>query len=161
MIIIVEGISRVGKTTLCKKLHITKNIPIYKHNTHIIDYSNMQDNIEVEKMMCMIDVYRTIPSNIIFDRFHFSNTVYGILLRNYNKQNALNNITKIEQYLKTAGRTILIKVSPTNIQESSKQYGKDLELFEILMQELYNNSILEKYECNYNTEDKLISKLKI
>jgi len=160
MIIIAEGISRVGKTTLCNKLS-SKNIPIYKHNTNIINYQEMKDNIETEKMMCMIDVYRSIPSNIIFDRFHFSNAVYGILLRNYNKQNAFDNIKKIEQYLKSTGRVILIKVSPTDIKESSRQYGKDLKQFEDLMQELYNNSVLEKYECNYVSQDKLIERLKI
>lgn len=161
MIIIVEGISRVGKTTLCNKLKVKYNLPIYKHNHKIVNYDKMKDEVEKEKMLCMIDVYRTIPSNIIFDRFHFSNVVYGILLRNYDKQKAFNNCKIIEEYLKSAGRVILIKVSPNNIEESSRQYGSDLKPFEKLMQKLYNNSILEKYECNYATEDKLIEELKL
>lgn len=160
MIIIVEGISRVGKTTLCNKLKTKFNIPIYKHNTKLIDYNKMSDNIEVEKMLCMLDMYKTIPSNIIFDRFHFSNTVYGILLRNYDKQSAFQNVNKIESYIKQLGiKNLLLKVSPNNIEESSRQYGRDLKPFENLITELYNNSILDKYNCDYNTEDELIKKL--
>lgn len=159
-IIIVEGISRVGKTTLCNKINKLYNIPIYKHNKNIIQYSDMNDRNEVEKMMVMLDVYRTIPSNIIFDRFHFSNTVYGILLRNYDINESINNIKIIEKYIKSINsRCILIKVSPTDIKESSRQYGKDLTQFENWFQKLYNISILEKYECDYNSQDKLIDKL--
>lgn len=159
-IIIVEGISRVGKTTLCNKINKLYNIPIYKHNKNIIQYSDMDDRNEVEKMMVMLDVYRTIPSNIIFDRFHFSNTVYGILLRNYDINESINNIKIIEKYIKSINsRCILIKVSPTDIKESSRQYGKNLTQFENWFQKLYNISILEKYECDYNSQDKLIDKL--
>ena len=159
MIIIVEGISRVGKTTLCNKLKNKFGFPIYKHNNKIVDYSKMKDDVEKEKMMCMIDVYKTIPSNIIFDRFHFSNAVYGILLRNYDKNRALNNIKEIEEYLNAAGKVILIKVSPTDLKESSKQYKKDLAPFESLMEELYDHSVLKKYECNYITQENLINTL--
>lgn len=159
-IIIVEGISRVGKTTLCNKINKLYNIPIYKHNKNIIQYSDMNDRNEVEKMMVMLDVYRTIPSNIIFDRFHFSNAVYGILLRNYDINESINNIKIIEKYIKSINsRCILIKVSPTDIKESSRQYGKDLTQFENYFQKLYNISILEKYECDYNSQNKLIDKL--
>lgn len=161
-IIIIEGISRVGKTTLCNKINKLYNIPIYKHNNRIINYSEMNDKNEVEKMMVMLDVYRTIPSNIIFDRFHFSNAVYGILLRNYDINESINNIKKIEKYIKSVNsRCILIKVSPTDIKESSRQYGRDLTEFENYFQKLYNISILEKYNCNYNNQDELIKKLNL
>lgn len=160
MLIIVEGISRVGKTTLCNKIKNKFGIPIYKHNKSLIDYSEMSDNNEVEKMLCMLDMYKTIPSDIIFDRFHFSNAVYGILLRNYDKVAAFENIIKIESYIKQLEiECILIKVSPNNIEESSRQYGKDLRPFENLMSELYDNSILNKYNCTYNTEEELINKI--
>lgn len=159
-IIIIEGISRVGKTTLCNKINKLYNIPIYKHNSKIINYSEMNDKNETEKMLVMLDVYRTIPGNIIFDRFHFSNAVYGILLRNYNVNKSIDNIKIIENYIKSINsRCILIKVSPTDINESSRQYGKDLTQFEYYFQKLYNISILEKYECNYNNQDQLINKL--
>lgn len=162
MLIIVEGISRVGKTTLCNKLKDTFNIPIYKHNTSLIDYNKMVDDNEVEKMLCMLDVYKTIQSNIIFDRFHFSNAVYGVLLRNYNKTTAFENVFKIESYIKKLNiNSILIKVSPNNIEESSKQYGKDLKCYEDLMSQLYENSILDKYNCDYNTKEEIIDKIKI
>lgn len=160
MLIIVEGISRVGKTTLCNKIKNKFGIPIYKHNKSLIDYSEMSDNNEVEKMLCMLDMYKTIPSDIIFDRFHFSNAVYGILLRNYDKVAAFENIIKIESYIKQLEiECILIKVSPNNIEESSRQYGKDLRPFENLMSELYDNSILNKYNCTYNTEEELVNKI--
>ena len=57
------------------------------------------------------------------------------------------------------GNRGLIKVSPNNIEESSRQYGKDLRPFENLMSELYDNSILNKYNCTYNTEEELINKI--
>ena len=115
MIIIVEGIDRVGKTTLCNKLSQKTNIPIYKHKKS--NYSEMKNDIETDVMIQLIDLYKLLNGNIIFDRFHWSDFVYGALERNYSIANAYNNINIIESKLKD--NAIIIYVKPTDINKSS------------------------------------------
>ena len=51
MIIIVEGIDRVGKTTLCEKLNKELKIPIYKHKNNQFYYNLMDNKNETDKML--------------------------------------------------------------------------------------------------------------
>ena len=87
MLIIVEGIDRVGKTTLCNMLKDKLGFKIYKHKNNNFNYSKMDNDNETDKMLQLLDLYEQIGSdvNIVFDRFHWSDFVYGKIERNYNE----------------------------------------------------------------------------
>lgn len=159
MIIIVEGIDRVGKTTLCNALSNALNIPIYKHTQVVMDYASMDNINETDKMLQLIDVCKITNSNIIFDRFHFSDYVYGTIERNYNDEIAITNLNLIDSELKNAN-AILIIVCPTDIKSSSQQHGKDLLPYLLKMQYAYTLSSIQAYSCDYNSIQKTVEIIK-
>lgn len=157
MIVIVEGIDRVGKTTLCNKLHEETYFPIYKHKHKEFNYSKMDNLNETDKMLQLLDLCNILHGNIIFDRFHWSDLVYGILDRNYNIPLAYDNFHKIDQRLINA---IIIYVMPTDIEKSSIEHGKDLTKYNQLMEECKKYSFTKVYTCTYLTINDIIKEIK-
>lgn len=155
MIIIVEGIDRVGKTTLCKKLNEQTNIPIYKHKRQ--NYSEMKNDIETDIMLQLIDIYKLLGGSIIFDRFHWSDFTYGVLKRDYSVAAAYENCEKIESYLKDDA--ILIYVMPIDIERSSDEHGSNLIQYDSMMNLLAKYSALKIYECTFDTIDDVIKEV--
>lgn len=156
MIIIVEGIDRVGKTTLCNKLHEEFNIPIYKHNG-IIPYNKMDNFEETDKMIYVKEFIELTNISLIFDRFHLTDFVYGELERNYDIINAKNNFKIIDDAISELDDVFLIYILPTDIQKSSKEHGKDLRTHDSKFYYLFKKSkIKNKWRCTYNTLDEAI-----
>lgn len=156
MIIIVEGIDRVGKTTLCNKLQEEFNIPIYKH-VGSFSYQKMENDNETDKLLQILEVCRLTNANMIFDRYHFTDYVYGIVERNYNIINAYKNFQMLDNIISLMDDVFLLYVLPTNIQESSRQHGKDLTTYENEFYNLFKQSkIKNKWRCTYNTMDEAI-----
>ena len=151
MLIIVEGIDRVGKTTLCNMLKDKLGFKIYKHKNDNFNYSKMDNDNETDKMMQLLDLYEQIGSdvNIVFDRFHWSDFVYGKIERNYNEDKAVSNLYKITKRLNDLN-ALVIFVQPTNINRSSSEHGKSLLLYNYEMEGCFERSDLSKIKTNYN-----------
>lgn len=152
MIIIVEGIDRVGKTTLCQKISETIKLPIYKHIGDF-KYDKMDNDNETDKMLQILEICRLSDTYIIFDRFHLTDYIYGVLERNYSLDKALKNFVQIEEFLnKMSNKVILILMQPTDVKKSSEEHGKDLSKHKDMFFDLYKMSkIKNKYQCTYNT----------
>lgn len=156
MIIVVEGIDRVGKTTLVNKIE-SLGFRTYKHNDKSKDYSKMTDDGETDTMLAMLWLLKLYPeNNIIFDRFHISNTAYGILNRNYDKEKAFQNNKKIDKMLADLN-AVLVYVEPADLERSNKEHGKDQSECLALTIKLFNNSAIpNKIICNYDSLDKVV-----
>lgn len=141
MIILIEGIDRVGKTTLAERISKDKNIAIYKH-VGKFDYSKMDNENETDKMLQILEVARIGQATMILDRFHFTDLVYGCLERHYDFQNALENKDTIEQVLRDM-RVKLIYMRPTDIKWSSERHGSDLSRHLALMDMLYEETLIQ------------------
>ena len=158
MIIIVEGIDRIGKTTLCNKLHDKFKIPIYRHvgerNFKLID-----NDVETDKFFQVMEICKLSNSFIIFDRFHFSDYIYGIIERNYNVEKANKNFNEIEEFAeKNLKDLILLLVLPTDLERSSKEHGSDLTKHNDLFYKKFKESkIKNKFRCTYNTLDEAVA----
>lgn len=153
MIVIIDSIDRVGKTTLANKL-AEKGYKIYKHSEEGKKYSEMTDEGETSTMLAMLSLYKLYPENkIIFDRFHMSNTAYGILNRNYDKEKAFKNYQKIDDVLSKLD-VVLVMVAPVDLERSNREHGKDQTECLKLMNELFAMSnIKRKIITNYNELD--------
>lgn len=175
MIIIVEGIDRIGKTTLCEKISKCLNIPVYKYNG-IIKYDKMQNNQETDKSLMLLDLVNKLNCDIIFDRSFVTDYVYGIIERNYDVDNANINldivVSKMLHNIKSD--IVIVYMQPTDIEMSSKQHGKDLlphsKLFDKAINKIdcklnkYYSIIGNKinvilYYCNYNDIDKMVDEI--
>lgn len=158
MIIIVEGIDRVGKTTLVNKLQKRLNLSIYKHKNTVIDYDQMDNINETDKLLQLVDVCNCCNSSIIFDRFHLSETIYGILNRNYIVHKAINNFHLVDDAL--ANNAILILVQPTSIERSSLEHGSNLYYHNMMFNAFFDRSKIQyKFCCNYINMDKIIEEI--
>lgn len=149
MIIIVEGIDRVGKSTLIEKIKNETNFHVYKDDCKF-SFDKMDNDNETDKMLKILKMYSYGTPGVIFDRFHYTDFVYGCLERNYQFKNALINKDKIESQLKVL-KACLILVEPTDVEQSSMQHGSDLRRHQTLFKMLFDESKLEKFVCNYET----------
>ena len=159
MIIIVEGIDRVGKTTLCNALSESLSIPIYKHSQQVMDYLTMDNINETDKMLQLLDICKLINADIIFDRFHFSDFVYGIMERQYSESIAIHNLRLIDEIL-CRMNAVVIMVQPTDITASSREHGKDLTRYFKLMQKARVLSNVTLCACDYTTITQTVDYIK-
>lgn len=152
MVIIVEGIDRVGKSTLCKQLSSKFNIPIYQH----VGERNLDDIVsktETEKILQILEICRLTNAFIIFDRLQFTECVYGVVQRNYEEKEAMGNFEKTDEFvINNLADAILILVSPTDIDRSSEEHGRDLSKHDKVFNSLYKKSAIKnKFNCTYET----------
>lgn len=151
MVIIVEGIDRVGKTTLVNMLHNVTGFPVYKNNTSF-RLEDMDNENETDKMIKMLQVCQLTNANIIFDRFHWTDLVYGVVQRGYDYDIATKNKILIEDMLEKMGALIIL-VKPTDVYASSEQHGGNLFYHDGLFNTLYDQSHMLKYSCRFPTLD--------
>ena len=161
MIIIIDSIDRVGKTTLANKLAERLNARIYKHSIKNGDYSEMKDDSETCAMFALINLANVYRDQItIFDRFHLSNTIYGMIKRNYDVVTSSRNFNAVDSALSEFDDVYLIKVNPTDIDRSSMEHGSDLRPYYELFNKLFANSkIKNKFETDYFGIDDLVDTL--
>lgn len=150
MLIIIEGIDRVGKTTLAERISDSRKIKIYKH-VGGFDYSKMDNENETDKMIQILEMAKISEATVIFDRFHFTDFVYGCLERHYDMDKAFKNKEEIELILRDM-KANLIYVRPTDVNWSSQKHGKSLNRHLALMDMLYDESIIpDKISVDYNS----------
>lgn len=161
MLVIVEGIDRVGKTTLCNEINKETNFKIFKYNS-LIENKDKTNKYETDKLLLTLEVCKISNPYIIFDRFHLTDFVYGVLQRNYKLKEAYENFEILEKALeKFDNKVVLILVEPVDVERSSKEHGSDLRKHAQLFEALFNESkIKNKIKCNYNTLDEAIKFVK-
>ena len=157
MIIIVEGIDRVGKTTLCNKLSEELNIPIFKKDRTNCKISTCQrDDILVNfgNAYGLVDAWHMLPDDVhlIVDRFYWTEYVYTKLQRYPTISNEL--LKSIEDHMfEYNDKFITIYVKPTNISWSSSMHGSDLSSHLSLFDDIFEQSKLRKLCTNYHSLD--------
>lgn len=155
-VIIVEGIDRVGKTTIAEA--ITERLEYnpyrtyfdtYKHDQSIFKYEDMDSNNETDKMFQLIEMTELLNGNVLFDRFHMTDFAYGVANRNYKFSEAYKNFQFLDAKLSLLD-SFLVYVKPTDLQSSSAQHGSDLTMVSRLMDAAYEDSKMEKTYVTYD-----------
>lgn len=145
-LIIVEGIDRVGKTTLCQILSNQFNVPIFKEYPF---YDGFERKIMVEKMDTVLNVLKTTNSHLIADRFHLSEFVYGKVERLI--PYSASTINALEAKMNELN-TILIYVRPTSLERSESEDGRKLSRHLNMFEMFYSKSkIAHKLSCDYDS----------
>ena len=104
MILIVEGIDRIGKTTLVNyinKISGKDNFVYQDLGKNIIQPRVFDNKNETDKLMKLLSMIDLIGKDkfIIFDRFHWSDFSYGLIRRKYDFELAIRNFNIIENKL--------------------------------------------------------------
>lgn len=163
MVIIFEGIDRVGKTTLANKISKELGIKVYKKErecgnsglinnyNYAINYGNALGHVQLWNS----NVFE--GNNIIVDRFHWTEYVYSYFDRNYTN----NYMISIEnEMLKHRENYIMVLVQPTDLKKSEEEHGSSLELHNDMFNNLYEYTSLQKIKCKYNDYGYLVGAIK-
>lgn len=158
-IVIVEGIDRVGKTTLCNRLVEETGIPILKDQ-----YFEGHENalVNVEKMHTILQVANTFKDfSFISDRFHWTEAVYGAFDRQYDNSRYTQVLEDMLVELDRKGnKVIMVLIRPTSIEASSHQHGRSLYNHHEMFLEIFDECPLTKIYGTYNDIDKIIAWVK-
>jgi len=154
MIIIVEGIDRVGKTTLCKMLNEEIGYPILDDRSIFDKNKEISMIVEAERMSAQISLLKYVD-NIIIDRFHISEYVYGLVEREYENTFMFRIDKKLAKL-----NAVLILVNPVDINKSSEEHGKSLLRHQQAFKLFYCISGMKKFECNYFAFDNVVKAIK-
>lgn len=181
MLVIVEGIDRVGKSTLVEKLVNEcgfvqymcepRKYPVWfvgeqerkvsTNSPNICDLGSRGDVIaNLSKMnaeVCMLEALMPyIGRPVVIDRLHFSEAVYGNADRDYSCSEAFFDF---DYRLSKLGATV-IYVEPTDIERSSNEHGKDLTLHEEMFEDLLRVSACEVQRLKYDQIDEVVKQWK-
>ena len=147
MLIIVEGIDRVGKTTLINKLHeniVKRGIecsrlnPLYSY----MKINEMDNKNETDKMIKMLNMYKSCKEPLLLvDRFHITDYSYGVVKRGYDALYADMNLNILNNELRNI-KHILFYVQPVDISKSELQHGESLK-------EVYDMQLYALTQCEY------------
>lgn len=149
MIVIIEGVDRVGKTTLCNMLKecgyqvLNGKLKYDGNNTHI------KQLVEHDRIFAQTDLLKLIDNdiNLVIDRFHLSQYVYGLINRGENDSEMIMTIDKDLAKLNCK----LVFVDPINIQNSSEEHLANLERHQILFDICKQFTKIPYVVVNYDT----------
>lgn len=161
MIILIEGIDRVGKTTLANILNKQFNIPIFKDKPiYNKDFKNHEITTEKGNLLYSLMESGGID-NLIMDRGHLTEYVYGKIERNYSNNYIINEFDEQLARVEKQGRLILVYVKPESLEWSSAQHGSDLTPHHELMEECIKNSKIKNIMVTSFTQlDKTVLDIK-
>lgn len=179
MIIIIEGIDRVGKTTLCEMIEERyaesvgfrrfRDDTRYAHN-----YLKKEVNTEkINTLQNLLD--EGFVRDVILDRYHITEFVYGVVERSY-KNNCMYDIDRrlyeldkkdtpdegengedvIDPGMSYDGHiqndVVLIYVVPVDIDKSSEEHGYNLKRHLEWFNDFYDNTMIKnKIKVDYTT----------
>jgi hypothetical protein len=160
MIVIVEGIDRVGKTTLCEKLG-SFGFVIFKDAWHV---SKALDVVEVaayslgklDTSITLLELLDKQGVDVVVDRLHLTELVYGVCEERGVMAEA---VFGIDRMLARMG-VMLVCVGPSNIKRSSEEAGKDLykhaQMFRMLTA---MSAIKDKHVVIFDGIDDMVEKI--
>lgn len=161
-LIIIEGIDRVGKTTLIHhiKKHTKNKCVVFKDS--YITNANIDETTASEKIKSTLNTLIAMEQadldiTVVMDRFHLTELVYGYLDRGY-----LNiYVNNVDHYIANNFKDVtLVVVQPTDINKSSKEHGKSLDAHDAMFKALINSTNIKNIEvCNYHSMERLAKAL--
>lgn len=174
MFVVVEGIDRVGKTTLCQMLERNGFITLKDAFGRVISNVGAQSRIctdndeqfpmySVGKIDTAIQYIKSLNDkgfNIVADRLHLTELVYGTVERPYVPRD--DKIFKLDRMISEMfdRDAMLVLVTPTNIHDASKRAGKDLSSHsEMFLDAFISSSIRSKFSTDFLHLEDAVSRI--
>lgn len=158
MIVIVEGIDRVGKSTFCRILQ-GRGYKLLDSKIHANQFevgADVYDRLQEERTVAQVQLLSLLDKSekIVIDRFHLSQAVYGLYERG---RATWAHMQLLEEFI--SHNSVLVYIRPTDILRSSAQHGKDLTEHASYFDMLYDISSLNKVTGTYETLDLLLEQV--
>lgn len=163
MVIILEGIDRVGKTTLAERIAKEFNCEYFKAERVEDRYCTLKENSAISYGYCMGQVQlfnktyaEDKEKHIVIDRFHWTEYVYTKIQRDRELDSFyMRNIDA--EMLKCKQGYLMILMEPIDLKKCSKMHGRDLSMHRDLFDMIYDTTNLLKYKCTYNSDELAIN----
>lgn len=156
MVIIVEGIDRVGKTTLSEMIEdryagIIDFIRFRDDTRYVHNHLNRQVNTEkINTLQNLLEA--GLIDNIILDRYHITEFIYGAIERSYKNDDMYDIDKRLAELDINETDVVLIYVVPTDIKMSSSEHGYNLERHLKWYDDFYKNTLIKnKIIVDYET----------
>lgn len=164
MIFLVEGIDRVGKSTLCDKLSKETGAVVFRANsTQFISNSDKDIYNEADKAYKLYKLAHDTCSDVVFDRMHLSDAVYATSRRWYDLESSLDVFKKVDEVASQYGVSILY-IKPDEqggLSRCEKMAGESLEHDLELFDRVYGMSICNKVCIHTSDIDDAIDAIKM
>lgn len=159
MIVLVEGIDKVGKTTLANKLIEAGFVNLKDEFLIPRDMITNFPDYSVGKCESFVKVAQDLHNqgkNVVIDRLHLTELVYGDVERSgmVNRSACFT----IDMLLANVG-AILCYVAPSNIELSNELHGSPQDKKADLFDYVYRMSSMRKVSCTYETIDEIVGYL--
>lgn len=162
MIVILEGIDRVGKTTIAKELESKLGFKIFKKdriygnsipdkNAALVNYGNALGIVDVLN-------WDGFNDNIVIDRFHWTEAVYSLCDRDNREAKKLMGYVELKM-LEKKEKYLIVYVRPTDIKFSSRMHGSDLSQHLEEFEKLYSHTQLPKYIATFYSADLVVKEV--
>lgn len=159
MVIIVEGIDRVGKTTLVEKICQVTGYQRFRDDFRYMTDENPYGNIQVntEKINTLMNlIEQGLVDNVVLDRFHFTEKTYGLYDRDYDNVSMVD----VDKRLGKLDNVVLVWVQATSVVRSSEEHGYDLSMHENYMRALYDLTTIQlKRRTKYAGFDNVVKEI--
>ena len=157
MIVVVEGIDRVGKTTLANKLrnsgfvYLKDEFVLYK--SFIKEFKDYSVG-KCDSFVALLKQLNESGKNVVVDRLHLTELAYGNIKRNgeVNEQACL----ALDMILANMG-AYLCYVKPSNIELSNELAGCNQEKLHEAFEFYYKLSSMRKIVCDYENVDNAVA----
>lgn len=143
MIIIVEGVDRVGKSIFCRDLSKVTGYALFEDN---FLYSVTKKSAS-EKIITSLNLFKSlldVNQGVVVNKFHLTELVYGYKDRGYDNSSFIfsidSELSSLDSYL--------IFIKSEDIKKSSQESGKDLDEYEKMLGGAYLRSKMKKNITN-------------
>lgn len=133
MIVILEGLERTGKSTIAEILETKYNFVSFKDHNHLMEMDCSSIANRLDATLSMITALDKANIDVVLDRFHISELIYGTYYRGYNREN-FQHVRYIDEVLSHLN-TKLILLERT-VDEKYKEvfphngYEKDIAMMQ-------------------------------
>ena len=153
-IIIVEGVDKIGKTTLCGTLEGHLNIHTYKRPSDEFDFSRLVCGGVAQDVIQQLSYLRKKGTHIIFDRLHLSEYVYGKIDRNYDEHDNICWFDAVEDFMQGLDVTLILG-RPCSLRWTNEMHGQDVTPYDKCFTKIFEHSrIPKKFEYRWENFEK-------
>lgn len=147
MIVILEGVNKTGKSTIANYLTTNESFKQYFDRDFIFDpyYSDSEKQLMIKsKIFTQANMCTCFDedANVLFDRAHLSEVVYGDMYRHYKT----NYQHEVELILNKSN--VLLVLCTDNVKGINKRNDCDMQDYIDRMEDAYDKSIIPKMRLN-------------
>ena len=149
-LIIVEGVDKIGKTTMCGTLATHLDVHIYKRPSDEFDFTRLVCGGVGLETCKLLSHLRKTGASIIFDRLHLSEYVYGKINRHYDEMDNLCWFDAMEDFMQGLDVTLILG-RPCDLGFTNRAHGSDVRPYDEAFVKIFERSRIKKkveYHCD-------------